>query len=133
MVRREPLVLAADSRAARIQLDSGGSIFGCHSHLCQKALSIQTPHLLLGQGQTFQEDCNGRIAHLTPQFPLPENPIEPVAVQLYQQLGIKRIYLKELEEEIPSSILITVISEYLVSFMGYWEKLLDEYEIVRDE
>jgi hypothetical protein len=65
--------------------------------------------------------------------PPPENPIEPVAVQLYQQLGIKRIYLKELDEEIPSSILITVISEYLVSFMGYWEKLLDEYEIVRDE
>ena len=65
--------------------------------------------------------------------PPPENPVEPLAVKLYQQLGIKLIYSEELDEEIPSPVLITVISEYLVSFMGYWERLLDEYEIILDE
>lgn len=38
-MRQPPLVLAADTRKARIQLDSGGLIFGCYSHLCQKVLA----------------------------------------------------------------------------------------------
>jgi len=61
-VRQPPLVLTAESRSARIQLELGGTVFGCHSPLCQKALSINTPHLVLGQGQTLQEGCNGKAA-----------------------------------------------------------------------
>ena len=70
MGRWEPLVLRADSRAARINLDPGGNFRMSFTSL-PEGLPIQTPHFLPGQGQAFQEDCIGRIAHLTPQFPLP--------------------------------------------------------------
>ena len=52
-------MLAAESSTARIQVDLAGTIFGGHSGLFQRALSINIPHLLLGQGETLQEGCNG--------------------------------------------------------------------------
>ncbi|MHA2370806.1 MAG: hypothetical protein ACXADX_18485 [Candidatus Hodarchaeales archaeon] len=64
--------------------------------------------------------------------PPPENLLEPLAAYLYQSFGINPIYSEELDQRIPSSFLVTVISEYVVSFMVCWNELLEDYEIISD-
>jgi hypothetical protein len=58
----ETLIMAAESKAARIKLNLAEIVFGCDLHLGQKDLPINTPHLLLGQGKTLQGGCNGMAA-----------------------------------------------------------------------